>query len=225
MKISVVIPTLNAANELSVCLNQLRVAGWFVAEVIVVDGGSVDDTRVIATAEGARVVVCPPGRGLQLQTGAREASGQWLLFLHADTLLDSDWAVVAQRFIDDPDKQNRAGVFQLALNDRSNAARCLERIVTWRTRILALPYGDQGLMLSRALYDEVGGYTALPIMEDVDIIRRLGRKRVVCLESTATTSAKRYLRDGWRRRSACNLFCLSLYYCGVSPRLIKRLYG
>jgi hypothetical protein len=111
----------------------------------------------------------------------------------------------------------------LAANDPR--ARHLERLVAWRCRWLALPYGDQGLLLSRRLLDAVGGVRALPLMEDVDLVRRLGRRRLVALDVDAVTSAARWERDGWRRRSARNLFCLALYLCGVPPRIIGKLYA
>ena len=103
--------------------------------------------------------------------------------------------------------------------------RRLERLVAWRCRALALPYGDQGLLISRALYEAAGGFRPLPLMEDVDLVRRLGRRRLAALPVRAVTSAERWRREGWRRRSARNLACLSLWFLGVPPGAIKRLYG
>ena len=119
----------------------------------------------------------------------------------------------------------RTAHFAFALDDASPEARRLERLVAWRCRALALPYGDQGLLLSRALYEAVGGFRPLPLMEDVDLVRRLGRRRLVALPVPAVTSAGRWRREGWRRRSARNLACLSLWFMGVPPRLIARLYS
>ena len=98
-------------------------------------------------------------------------------------------------------------------------------MVAWRCRVLALPYGDQGLLIARSLLDSVGGVRPMPLMEDVDLVRRLGRARLTALPSAALTSAARWERDGWTRRSARNLACLSLYLAGVPPRLIARLYA
>jgi hypothetical protein len=92
-------------------------------------------------------------------------------------------------------------------------------------KLLALPYGDQGLLISRALYDAVGGYRPLPLMEDVDLVRRLGRRRLAVLPATATTSAERWRRDGWARRSARNLACLALHRMGMSEERVARIYG
>lgn len=224
MKLSVIIPTLNAASALPACLKQFEAVDD-VVEVVVADGGSTDATRDVATAAGARVVIGAASRGSQLRMGARAATGDWLLFLHADTLLGPTWMAEVRQFSCDPNHHTRAAVFRLALDSHAVSARRLERRVDWRTRVLALPYGDQGLLMSRAIYDAIGGYAAIPLMEDVDIITRLGRKRLTYLNCVATTSAQRYLRDGWYRRSARNLICLGLYFCGLPPHFIKRLYG
>ena len=128
-------------------------------------------------------------------------------------------------FIAAPKAQSRAGYFDLALDDEAPAARRLERVVAWRCRALGLPYGDQGLLIARGLYDAVGGFAPIPLMEDVDLARRLGRHRLAPIAAQAVSSARRYRRDGYLRRSLRNLLCLSLYFAGVSPARIARLYG
>jgi rSAM/selenodomain-associated transferase 2 len=221
--LTVVLPTLNAAACLGATLEACGEAAG--AEVLVVDGGSRDATRDIARGGGARVVESAPGRGRQLAIGAGEARGAWMLFLHADTRPVAGWAVAARAFMDGPRAAARAAYFGFALDDPSPEARRLERLVAWRCRALGLPYGDQGLLISRALYDAVGGFRPLPLMEDVDLVRRLGRRRLAALPVSAVTSAERWRREGWRRRSARNLACLSLWFLGVPPGIIKRLYG
>lgn len=216
--LAIVIPTLNAAATLPATLTSLAEAS---AEIIVSDGGSTDATVDIARSRGARVVDSARGRGIQLAAGASAARGESLLFLHADTCLSPGWsrAVAGHRA-----RPDRAGYFRFALDDRSLAARRIETLVALRCRWLALPYGDQGLLIARSLYQSVGGFRPLPLMEDVDIVRRLGRKRLVALEATATTSAARYRRDGWWLRPARNLACLGLWYAGMAPERIARLY-
>jgi rSAM/selenodomain-associated transferase 2 len=219
--LSIVIPTLNTARTLGATLAALPND----AEIIVVDGGSSDRTVENAKSAGARLMASPRGRGLQLAAGAAAAGAPWLLFLHADTVLAPGWHDAVARFIAAPANLERAACFRLRLDDESRAARRLERLVAWRTARLGLPYGDQGLLVSRVLYDRVGGYRPLPIMEDVDLARRLGRRRVVMLDAVAVTSAERYSRDGYLSRSARNLFCLGLYLVGVPPRWVARLYA
>jgi rSAM/selenodomain-associated transferase 2 len=221
MKLSVIIPTLEAGDCLSATLGALGGAD----EVLIVDGGSRDRTCAIAGAAGARVISATPGRGHQLMTGGELAQGPWLLFLHADTVLDPGWREEVARFIAGPQHAQMAAVFRFALDDPFPAARRLERWVECRVRRLGLAYGDQGLLIHRDFYRSVGGYRPLPLMEDVDLVRRIGRRRLVLLDAKATTSPRRWQRDGWLWRSVINLGCLSLYFLGVSPRALKRLYG
>ena len=223
-RISVVIPTLNAAATLPDTLAALC-SSAMLGEVIVADGGSSDETAARAVAAGARVVVGPRGRGGQLAAGAAAASGNWLLFLHADCRLEPGWERAVDAFLRAPAAEARAGYFDLALDDPAPAARRLERLVTWRSRFLALPYGDQGLLIARPLYDAVGGFAPLPLMEDVDLVRRLGRRRLVRIGARCVASARRYRRDGFVRRPLRNLLCLLLYFIGVPPARIVRLYG
>ena len=226
LDLSVVLPTWQAAATLDGTLAAVtRGAGDLAIEVVVCDGGSTDGTPALAERQGAHLITAPRGRGVQLAAGAAAARGDWLLFLHADTQLAADWGAVAGRFMAAGDNRSRAAVFRFALDDGGVAPRLLERLVAWRWRLWALPYGDQGLLIGRALYDALGGFRPLPLMEDVDMVRRLGRRRLVLLDSPALTSAARYRREGYVRRPLRNLVCLSLYFMGVAPRLIGRLYG
>ncbi|HLJ05585.1 MAG TPA: glycosyl transferase family 2, partial [Acetobacteraceae bacterium] len=118
-----------------------------------------------------------------------------------------------------------AGYCRFVLDSDDPRARRLERVVAWRCQVLALPYGDQGLLIHRDLLRTIGGIGELPLMEDVDLVRRLGRRRLVGLDIAAITSAEKWQRHGWYRRSLRNLLCLTLYFIGIPPRLISRLYA
>jgi rSAM/selenodomain-associated transferase 2 len=211
--LSVVIPTLNAVATLPACLERILEAD----EIVVVDGGSTDQTARIAEDHGARLIRSPKGRGVQLRAGADAARGDWLLFLHSDTLLGPDWRFEADSHIER--RPAEAACFRFRLAYPAWQARLVELGV----RLRRFPYGDQGLLISRASYERVGGYRPLPLMEDVDLVRRLGRVRL--LGEVALTSAERWRRDGWARRSARNLALVLLYRLGASPERLARLYG
>lgn len=217
--LSVVIPALNAGAVLGECIASLAGAD----EIVVVDGGSTDDTVAVAVQAGATIVHASRGRGAQLSAGAAAARGDWLLFLHADTMLGRGWREAVAQHVAAHGQE--AACFRFRLDDAAWQARLLERAVALRVRQLRLPYGDQGLLISRAMYEAVGGYRALALMEDVDLVRRLGRGRLRMLEVAAVTSAERWRQGGWLRRSARNLSCLVLYALGVSPERIARLYA
>lgn len=222
--LSVVIPAFNAAAHIPRILAALAASG-IADEVVVADADSPDGTSAIATRLGARVVAAARGRGTQLRAGAAAARGEWLLFLHADSVPGEGFAGAVTRFIAEPKNRTRAGFFRFRFDDPARAARLVGWLANWRARLLGLPYGDQGLLLSRALYDSAGGYPALPIMEDVALARRIGRRRFVALDATLVTSADRYRRDGYLLRPLRNLVCLALYFLGVAPERLARFYG
>lgn len=218
LPLSVIIPALNGARTLAATCAALGP----VAEVVVSDGGSTDATQAVARSLDCRIVLAPRGRGPQLAAGVAAAHGEWLLLLHADTRLQQGWRdVAAAHMRRHPD---RAGYFRFALDSDAPAARRLERAVAWRCRILALPYGDQGLLVRRDLLARIGGIRPLPLMEDVDLVRRLGRARLAPLDAAALTSAAKWQRDGWTRRSIRNLLCLCLWFVGVPADRLVRLY-
>ena len=221
--LSVIIPTLNAAATLGACLDALAEAEG--REIIVVDGGSEDLTASVACKGGAELIRAPRGRGVQLRAGADQARGPWLLFLHADTRLEAGWSGEVRRWILAAAPQTDFAVFTFKLDSDDWRARWLERLVAWRVRWLGLPYGDQGLLIHRDALDGVGGYAPLPLMEDVDLVGRLRRGGLTQLATPAVTSAERWRRDGWLRRSLRNLACLALFKLGVSPGRIAQIYG
>jgi rSAM/selenodomain-associated transferase 2 len=228
--ITVVIPTLNAEAGLAACLTALvsAVVSGLIREVIVVDSGSTDRTLNIADQAGCTIVHATlPNRGQQMIDGVSRARHPWLLFLHADTVLDDGWAREASAFIERVDARQRppaAAAFSLALDDLGFKPRLIETGVAWRCMVFRLPYGDQGLLIPKALYHKRGGFRPLALMEDVDLIRRLPRAERIIFRTKAVTSAIRYKRDGYLRRVARNLSCLFLYAARVPIPTIERLY-
>jgi rSAM/selenodomain-associated transferase 2 len=219
-QLCVIIPVLNRQDELARTLERLPRTG----EVIVVDGGSSDCSAEVALRAGATLIRTRAGRGHQMRVGADANNSPWLLFLHADTWVDeAGWRAVAECL--SGRSFERAGTFRFALDDPSWQARLVELGVRARVALLALPYGDQGLLIHRSLYEQVGGFADLPIMEDVDLVRRLGRHRLARLRGAAITSSERWQRNGWLRQSAVNFMCLARFAVGASPQSIARLYG
>jgi rSAM/selenodomain-associated transferase 2 len=228
--ISVVIPTLNAEAGLAATLSSLVPAAvdGVVRQVIVVDGGSSDRTLRIAEAAGTEIIQTHGGRGRQLILGAEKARFPWLLFLHSDTVLEPGWEREAAALVEGVDmgqQRAAAAAFRFALDDRGFKPRVVEAGVSLRCMLFRLPYGDQGLLIPKRLYHQIGGYRPMPVLEDVDIVRRLGRSRTLILRSRAVTSAIRYKRDGYFRRVLRNFFCMALFYLRVPVSTIARIYG
>ncbi|PRY94450.1 hypothetical protein BCF33_0038 [Hasllibacter halocynthiae] len=217
--ISVVIPTLNAAGALPGLLGDLVTGAvqGLVREVVVSDGGSSDATAAIAAAAGARTLEGPPGRGGQLRRGCAAARGAWLWSLHADTRLPPGWTGPAERFLA---RGTGAGWARLSFRAGGLPPRWVAGWANLRSRA-GLPYGDQGLLLPRALYDASGGYPDQPLMEDVVLARNL-RGHLAPLDLVLSTDAARY-EGRWLRRGAANLVTLARWRAGTSPdRLAER---
>ena len=224
---SVIIPTRNAERGLSDCLDSILPArqDGLVEEVIVVDAGSVDASVAVAERHECVTLPSPAGRARQMHAGANRAGASWLLFLHADVVLETGWEKEARDFIRRHDEDARiAAAFRFALRHASKKARVLERIVSLRCRWLALPYGDQGLLIPAEFYRALGGFAVLPFMEDVDLIRRIGRKRLAFLRSRAYSDAVRYESDGFFARMVRNTALTSLFLLGVPANRLAGFY-
>jgi rSAM/selenodomain-associated transferase 2 len=195
VKVGVVIPALDEADEVAAAVASARAEG---APVWVVDGGSRDATCRRAEAAGARVVTGPRGRAAQLQAGVAAAEADALVLLHADTRLPAGWRRALEAALADP--RVVGGAFRLRFDRRTPGLRVVEWGAHLRAALFRLPYGDQALFVRRAVLEAVGGIPQAPIMEDLDLVRALGaRGRLALLPLEATTSARRYLAGGvWR---------------------------
>lgn len=217
--ISVVIPTLNEAGRVSRAIASARGAD----EIIVADGGSVDSTRDEARAVGARVIKTPRGRARQMNAGAALARGEYLLFLHADTLLPPGWADEVRRILRTPG--TAAGAFHFRVDQRLKGMGLIEAMVYGRTRWLGMPYGDQAIFITSRVFGRVGGYPDLPLMEDVALMRALrpmGRIRQSPLP--AVSSARRWEKLGVTRATLSNWTLALAYLAGLNLNTIERLY-
>lgn len=219
--LSVVIPVLNAERALPGCLAALMegLEAGLIRELVISDGGSSDATVRIAEEVGAVVVTGPASRGGQLRRGVEAAQGEWLLLLHADTQLAPGWtdAVIAHM------QGQGAAYFRLAFASSALAGRFVAGWANLRSRWFGLPYGDQGLLISRAQLDAIGGVPDQPLMEDVALARAL-RGQLHALPVIARTSAERYGTEGWCRRGCRNLWTLARYLAGSDPERLAQDY-
>lgn len=219
--ISVIIPALNEEPYLGRTLQALQQGAG--VQVIVVDGGSADDTVRQAESAGVRVMAAAGGRASQLNAGAQAAQGEILFFLHADTLAPPGFDRAMRAALQDP--RVAAGAFRLGIRGASPGLRLVEHLANWRSRWLGLPYGDQGLFVRADLFREMGGFPELPIMEDYVMVRRLGRRgRLVILPLAVATSGRRWQSLGIWRTTLINQMMILGYSLGVDPAVLARWY-
>jgi rSAM/selenodomain-associated transferase 2 len=219
--ISVVIPALNEARQLPAVLNTIHPANP--VEVIVVDGGSVDGTAEVAEAQGARVVKATPGRSHQLNCGAAAATGSLLLFLHADTRLPEGFARTIRQTLAQPGVV--AGAFRLTIDGPGRGLRWVEWGVNLRSRLLQMPYGDQGIFLKAEVFHKLGGFPDLPMMEDFELMRQLRKVgKVAIAPSAVVTSDRRWRTLGILRTTLANQIMVVSYLLGVDPHKLARWY-
>ena len=218
-RLSVIIPAQNEAQRIGQVLNRVfQASPW---EVIVVDGHSIDRTAYIAKAADATVITSEPSRARQMNAGAAAASGDVLLFLHADTLLPPHF----DRHVFEVLGRSGvvAGAFALRINGSPRSLRLIEKAVEWRSRVRQMPYGDQAIFLTATMFDRVGGYPDLPVMEDFELVRGLRRLgRIEIASAPVQTSARRWLACGIWRTTLLNQVCIAAHLLGVRPARIAR---
>jgi glycosyltransferase involved in cell wall biosynthesis len=249
--VSVIVPILADRDAVRQLIAQIPLD--LRVEIIVAEAGNEPGLESLSQERpDIKLIHTQRGRGGQMNAAARLARGQWLFFVHADSQLPYGWLDLFQASVQEreprtaadpgpripapgsripdpgsriPDPDVIGGWFQFALDDPAWQARLIERAVAWRVRIFRLPYGDQGLFVRRQTFAALGGYRDIALMEDVEFVRRLiSHGPMVELPRAIRTSARRWRRDGWFRRSARNVTLLGLYFCGVPPKVLARWY-
>ncbi len=218
--ISIIIPTLNEQANIEPLVQNI---GNKKCEVIIVDGGSSDDTVMLARKHGLKVIEAEPGRAGQLNRGAAEAQGKILLFLHADTRLPQNFAAAVRRAT--ADTTTSAGAFRLAIEDPTPAMRFISGCANLRSSLLQMPYGNQAIFVKKDLFRLLGMFPELPIMEDYLFIQKAKRKgKIVLVEEEVTTSARRWQRMGVWRTTVINQLIILGYYLRIPLEKLALFY-
>jgi rSAM/selenodomain-associated transferase 2 len=219
--LSIIIPTLNEEDVLGKTLTRLQVKKN--CEVIVVDGGSSDATLTLARNAGCKIISSPKGRGRQVNLGAAKATGEVLLFLHADTLLPDNFPALILGAISRP--TIAAGAFSLAIDSPSKSLAAIAFLANLRARFLHLPYGDQALFATRTMFNTIGGFPEMEIMEDFVFIQNIKKEgKIIILPERATTSARRWQNIGIIRTTLINQLIVCGYSLGLPPGILARWY-
>ena len=222
MKISVIVPALDEEAQIAATLASARAPA--VCEVIVVDGGSSDATAEVARQHANRVLVAPRGRAVQMNAAAVLARGEVLLFLHADTRLPVGFDTAVLTALSDPAMVG--GRFDVRLVPGTPLLALVGALMNLRSRLSRIATGDQAIFVRRTVFESLGGFEPIPLMEDVSFSRALKRRgRVACLRSTVETSSRRWLEDGPLRTVLLMWWLRLLYFCGVSPHRLRRRYA
>ena len=222
--ISVIVPALNEAENIRGCIECIK-AEEGDREIIVCDGGSSDSTvQIVRKYEDVILIEAEKCRGAQMNRGAAAAGGEVLLFLHADTKkLGRGWSGELLSAL--ADESVVGGAFTFEIDNPALRYRLIESWVKLRCSLFSLPYGDQGIFVRRGIFDGIGGYRDIPLMEDVEIIGRMKNEgRVVILKKSAVTHDRRWVRRGWIRASVSNQMVMLMYKMGIDPHTLARFY-
>ncbi len=223
--LSVIIPVIHEGNRINDALDRLgRQQGCAKMEIIVVDGDPAGSTIQCIKDTSVISLVSPPGRGVQMNQGAARASGRILLFLHCDTFLPENGLSGILKLMEK--KQVQAGAFDLCIDKQGLLFRVIEKISSLRSRLTRIPYGDQAVFINQAYFSAIGRFRGIPIMEDVDLMRRIKKDRqpIGFLNTRVLTSARRWEKEGLVRCTLRNWLLLALFLCGVSPEQLSKFY-
>jgi len=221
VKLSIIIPTYNEADHIVATLQRLQACRQAGHQVIVADGGSADMTTTLARPLADQVITAPKGRGQQMNVGAQQSDGEALLFLHADTQLPTN----AIELIEEALQQHRWGRFDVRLSGRHPLLRIVECLMNLRSRLTGIATGDQAIFVEKTRFHQLGGYADIPLMEDIELSKRLKRlDRPACLSAKLTTSSRRWEQHGilntiflmWRLRLA--------YWLGAPAEQLAKRY-
>ncbi len=222
LKISVIIPAIDEALVIGAAIESAVCAG--ADEIILADGGSHDDTAHIGENHGVRLLTAAPGRASQQNAGAHLAMGDVLLFLHADCCLPvTGLAKIRQQLT--AENSFVGGYFRQTIDDPGWVYRWIESGNLWRARTLKWAYGDQGIFVRTSIFEGVGGFPDMPLMEDLYIMKRIKRHgRLVCIDAPLLVSARRWKKRGTIRQTLRNWMMLVAVHLGVSPAVLARFY-
>jgi rSAM/selenodomain-associated transferase 2 len=220
-RISIIIPTLNESKNIQATLASTQASTN--VEVIVVDGGSKDDTVDIVKSLGVKVIAGYKNRARQMNAGAKNATGDILLFLHADTVLPADFDVLIRSALQQP--SSVGGAFALRINAPHLGLRLIEWGVKWRSKLFKMPYGDQAIFITKEKFNDIGGFPELAIMEDFELIRHLkSLGKITFIPVPVITSPRRWLKKGILQTTLINQIVIIAYFIGVSPERIRSWY-